>query len=53
MEQFLSDNSIYIVMIIVLIVWTGIFSYMISLDKRIKKVEKEMMIKSRVIARDL
>ncbi|HQF41558.1 MAG TPA: CcmD family protein [Ignavibacteriaceae bacterium] len=42
MEQFLSDNSIYIVMIIVLIVWTGIFSYMISLDKRIKKVEKEM-----------
>lgn len=42
MEQFLSDNSIYIVMIIVLIVWAGIFSYMISLDKRIKKVEKEM-----------
>jgi len=42
LEQFLSDNSIYIVMIIVLIVWTGIFSYMISLDKRIKKVEKEM-----------
>ncbi|GIK21857.1 MAG: CcmD family protein [Ignavibacteriota bacterium] len=42
MEEFLSKNSIYIVMIIVLIVWTGIFSYMISLDKRIKKVEKEM-----------
>lgn len=42
MEQFLSENSIYIVMIIVLIVWAGIFSYMISLDKRIKKVEKEM-----------
>ncbi|MFZ2864628.1 MAG: CcmD family protein [Ignavibacteriaceae bacterium] len=42
MEEFLSKNSIYIVMIIVLIVWTGIFSYIISLDKRIKKVEKEM-----------
>ncbi|MDY0083250.1 MAG: CcmD family protein [Ignavibacteriaceae bacterium] len=42
MEEFLSKNSIYIVMIIVLIVWAGIFSYMISLDKRIKKVEKEM-----------
>jgi CcmD family protein len=42
LEEFLSKNSIYIVMIIVLIVWTGIFSYMISLDKRIKKVEKEM-----------
>ena len=39
--QFLQDNAIYIVMIIVLIVWTGIFLYMLSLDKRIKKVEKE------------
>ena len=43
MEQFLSQNAIYIVMIIVLIVWAGIFSYMLSLDKRIKKVEKEMI----------
>jgi CcmD family protein len=42
-EQFLSQNAIYIVMIIVLIVWAGIFSYMLSLDKRIKKVEKEML----------
>jgi CcmD family protein len=30
-------------MIIVLIVWSGIFLYMLSLDKRIKKVEKEML----------
>lgn len=43
MEQFLSQNAIYIVMIIVLIVWAGIFSYMLSLDKRIKKVEKELL----------
>lgn len=43
MEQFLSQNAIYIVMIIVLIVWSGIFSFMFSLDKRIKKVEKEML----------
>ena len=41
MEQFLSQNAIYIVMIIVLIVWTGIFSYLLSLDKRIKNIEKE------------
>ncbi len=40
--QFLENNAIYIVMIIVLIVWTGIFLYMISLDKRIKNVEKEI-----------
>jgi len=43
LKQFLSQNAIYIVMIIVLIVWAGIFSYMLSLDKRIKKVEKEML----------
>ncbi|AFH50787.1 Hypothetical protein IALB_3084 [Ignavibacterium album JCM 16511] len=42
MEEFLSKNAIYIVMIIVLIVWTGIFFYMLNLDKRIKNVEKEL-----------
>jgi len=30
------------VLIIVLIVWTGIFFYMVSLDKRIRFVEKEL-----------
>jgi CcmD family protein len=29
-------------MIIVLIVWTGIFLYMFSLDKRLKSIEKEI-----------
>jgi len=43
LEQFLSQNAIYVVMIIVLIVWAGIFFYMLSLDKRIKKVEKDML----------
>ncbi|MCH6575472.1 MAG: CcmD family protein [Ignavibacteriaceae bacterium] len=42
MESFLSNNAIYIVMIIVLIVWSGIFSYLFSLDKRIKSIEKEI-----------
>lgn len=42
MENFLSENAIYIVMIIVLIVWGGIFLYMFSLDKRIKNVETEI-----------
>ena len=40
--NFLQTNAIYIVMIIVLIVWIGIFLYMMSLDKRIKIVEKEI-----------
>jgi CcmD family protein len=40
--DFLQNNAIYIVMIIVLIVWAGIFFYLLSLDKRIKIVEKEV-----------
>ena len=40
--EFLKDNAIYIVMIIVLIVWVGIFLYLYNLDKRIKIVEKEI-----------
>ncbi len=40
--EFLEKNAIYIVMIIVLIVWVGIFFYLVNLDKRIKNVEKEI-----------
>ncbi|HSD63242.1 MAG TPA: CcmD family protein [Ignavibacteriaceae bacterium] len=40
--DFLQNNAIYIVMIIVLIVWIGIFFYLNNLDKRIKIVEKEI-----------
>jgi len=42
LESFLSKNAIYIVMIIVLIVWTGIFLYLSALDKRLKNIEKEI-----------
>lgn len=42
MEEFLSKNAIYVVLIIVLIVWIGIFLFMNNLDKRIKLIEKEM-----------
>jgi CcmD family protein len=40
--DFLQNNAIYIVMIIVLIVWTGIFFYLNNIDKRIKSLEKEI-----------
>ncbi len=39
--KFLSDNSIYIVTFIVLIVWAGVFFYLNSIDKRIRQIEKE------------
>ena len=40
--SFLENNAIYIVMIIVLIVWVGIFLYLFGLDKKLKKIEEEI-----------
>lgn len=40
--DFLQHNAIYIVMIIVLLVWAGIFFYLNNIDKRIKGVEKDI-----------
>lgn len=40
--DFLQNNAIYIVMIIVLIVWVGVFLYLWNLDKRLKNIEKEI-----------
>ncbi|GBD90105.1 hypothetical protein BMS3Abin04_00821 [bacterium BMS3Abin04] len=37
---FLEDNSLYIVLFIVLVIWLGIFLQLLSTDKRIKEVEK-------------
>ncbi|MCE1188285.1 MAG: CcmD family protein [Ignavibacteria bacterium] len=41
MIEFLSHNSLYIVLTIVMIVWTGIFFFLLNLDNRIKKLEKD------------
>lgn len=39
--EFLEKNSYYVVLIITLIIWTGIFTYLMAMDKRIKKLEKK------------
>lgn len=39
---FLEKNSIYIVMVIVLVVWGGIFTFLLNTDKRLKAIEKEL-----------
>jgi CcmD family protein len=39
--DFLEINSLYVVLIICLIIWIGIFSYLWKLDKRIKKLETD------------
>lgn len=40
--KFMGANSIYIVLLIVLVIWLGIFLFLNSLDKRMKQIEKEM-----------
>ncbi len=42
MEQFLHDNSLYVVLGIALILWFGIGVYMFSLDKKVSKLEKQI-----------
>lgn len=33
------DNSYYIVLGVTLVLWLGVFLYMLSLEKKIKKIE--------------
>lgn len=40
--KFLEQNSIYIVLIIVLIVWLGIFGFMYKIDRKVKKIEEKI-----------
>jgi CcmD family protein len=40
--EFLNNNSIYIVLFIVLVVWAGIFVFLWNTDKRLKKIEEEL-----------
>ncbi len=39
--NFLESNSIYVVLIIAVIIWIGIFLYIFRLDKKIKVLEKK------------
>lgn len=40
--NFLENNSLYIVLFIVLTIWVGVFSYLNVLDKRLKEIEVEL-----------
>jgi CcmD family protein len=37
--EFLSQNSLYIVLFVVLVVWFGVFAYLNRIDSKIKKLE--------------
>lgn len=40
--SFLEKNSIYIVMLIVLVIWLGIYLFLWRTDKRLQNIEKEL-----------
>lgn len=42
--EFFSQNSLYIVLAIVLICWVGIFGYLWTLEKKIKRLEDKIKI---------
>jgi CcmD family protein len=40
MYQFLEQNSLYVVLIVILTIWTGLFAYLFRIDGRVKRLEK-------------
>jgi hypothetical protein len=46
MYNFLNDNSIYVVLIIALINWFGIFVYLIRTEKKLKKLETHISLQN-------
>lgn len=43
MIEFLSHNPVYIVLVVVLIIWTGIFTYLFRLDSKLSRLEKALL----------
>ncbi len=39
MFEFLSQNASYVVLTIVLVVWLGIFAYVLRVERRVKRLE--------------
>lgn len=46
MYNFLSDNSIYVVLMIALINWFGLFIYLVKTEKKLNKLEKQISLNS-------
>jgi CcmD family protein len=42
MYKFLSQNQLYIVLCITLLIWLGIVWYLIRLDKKLGQLEKQL-----------
>jgi CcmD family protein len=43
MTNFLTENSIYLVLLIALIIWLGLSFYMVVIDRKISKLEQDFI----------
>ncbi|MFA6234956.1 MAG: CcmD family protein [Bacteroidota bacterium] len=39
MYEFLEQNSIYVVMLIVVMIWAGVFGYLFRIDRKVRELE--------------
>ncbi len=46
MSEFLNQNSIFVVLIIVLVIWGGIYYSLFRLDRRVKRLENKTKSRS-------
>ncbi len=42
MYEFLSQNQMYIVLVVTLLIWCGVVWYIVRLDKKVMKLEQQM-----------
>lgn len=42
MHQFLVENSIYVVLLVVLIIWLGITAFLFIVEKKLSKLEQDL-----------
>lgn len=45
--EFLQNNSIYVVLVIALIIWFGLFVYIKNVDSKLTKLEKHLENKAK------
>jgi CcmD family protein len=47
MYEFLTEHSLFIVLTIALIIWAGIMTYLLRMDKRISKLEEHRSVETK------
>ncbi len=51
--HFLEQNSLYVVGIIAAVIWLGIFTFLFSIERRLRRLEKEEMIRKEAAPRNV